>query len=718
MAATGRRVVALGGKGSSLTSSSVFDASNGVARITIDSSALSRRSTSSNPATTKFPFSVPNYFTAEETRASLVLLANKLLLSSSPSAASQLLEILEQGVHSSDYTLNDVALDDLALLDFSVAAIDGVSAILDHRSTALSSIADAVAAISCEALRVDVTPFNLMDSGDGSSAKDAVAVASDFKVFFNGSKLVNAGQKLSDSSVTEIPSLHGNFREVSRWLHSKVRVQLNSGFRAGSAKDMSTALSSLALSLSNLGDIGIRRAKLLLANSISDVELCTLLSETLAAKCPNADALEELLASLQAALIKKDYLLFLHNIYELMDIVGKIVSCEGIAAFVSLEGSEIFAEKNNVSVDDNKPSSGDNVHSNKKSEKKKKVVLGKGTSALIQFIKDRMLLGATKADLEKFTQDFVSLLDPRGFGFDDLLMKVKEIVESNESRRLPKLPKNTNERLTKSTWNVKEDVTLMSSWISVSEDKKQGKFQRTGSFWGKVLKKYEEAQIEDPEEINERNIESLKGRFTRLNKNAQKWIAANIEAHRRVKSGTSQLDMEKEVYQLYEGKFTDLYVFNEVMSKVPKWELKLDQDSRSRAYDDVGNKESGGSTKRTKTSADGEYFSPTNVETLDSGGSAVSRPTGREQAKKKKEKIKAPEFSPEVVAELRALRHTRDSEVQVFNRLGRQDVEIEKMKMKHSLLMALLAKDHLSQNEEDLKHHLFNLFKYFINWYS
>ncbi|GFP97503.1 histidine--tRNA ligase [Phtheirospermum japonicum] len=443
MAAAGKRVVALGGKGSSLTSSSVFDASNGVARITIDTSALSRRS-SSNPATEKFPFSVPSYFTADETRASLVLLVNKLLVSSSPSAAAQLLEILEQGVHSSDYTLNDVASDDLALLDFSVAAIDGVSAILDHRCSALSSIADAVAAISCEALRVDVSPFNLMDSGDGSSAKDAVAVAADLKVFFNGSKLVNAGKKLSDPSVAEIPSLHGNFREVSRWLHSKTRVQLNSGFRAGSAKDMATALSSLALSLSNLGDLSVRRAMLLLANSISDVQLRTRLSEMLVAKCPHADALEALIASSQAALRKKDYLLFLHNIYELMDVVGNIISWEGIAAFVSLEGSEIFVEKNNVSVD-NKPSSGDNVNSDKKSEKKKKVVLGKGTSALMQFIKDSLLGGTRKGDLEKFTLDFLSLLDPKGSSFDDLLVKVKEIVESNESRRLPKLPKGTRD---------------------------------------------------------------------------------------------------------------------------------------------------------------------------------------------------------------------------------------------------------------------------------
>ncbi|KAL0327296.1 UNVERIFIED_CONTAM: Histidine--tRNA ligase, cytoplasmic [Sesamum angustifolium] len=447
MAAPGRRVVALGGKGSSLSSSSVFEVANGVARISIDSSALSRRSSSSaSNSNTKFPFSIPCYFTAEETRASLVLLLSKVLLSSSSSASSQLLEILEQDVLSSDYTLNDVALDDLALFDYSVAAIDGVAAILDHCSSALSSVSDAVAALSCEALRADVSPFNLMDSGDGSSAKDAVAVAADFKVFFNGSKLVNTGKKLLDPSVAEIPSVHGNFREISRSLHSKTRVQLNSGFRAGSAKDMSTALSSLAVSLSNLGDLSVHRAQLLIANSISDVELRSRLSETLVAKCPRADSLEQLCASSQDALRKKDYLLFMHNVYELLDVVRKMISWEAIAAFVSLEGSEIFGDKiqgNNGSVTE--PSSGDNVKIDKKSEKKKKVVLGKGTTVLMQFIKDRLLGSGAKANLEKLTQDFLSLLDPRGLGFDDLLTKVKEIVESNESRRLPKLPKGTRD---------------------------------------------------------------------------------------------------------------------------------------------------------------------------------------------------------------------------------------------------------------------------------
>ncbi|KAH6781630.1 Class II aaRS and biotin synthetases superfamily protein [Perilla frutescens var. frutescens] len=395
----------------------------------------------------KFRFSIPGFLTPEEARASVIPLLNNLVLSSSSSAAcAQLVEILNKNVVSPGYTLNDVTSDDLAVLDYSSAAIAGVSALVDHRCSALASIADAVAALSCEALRADVSPFNLMDSGDGLSPKDAVAVAANFRVFFNGSKLVNSGKKqFSDSSVAEIPLVHGSFWEFSRLLHSKTRVELNSGFRAGSAKAMSTALLSLALSLSNLGDNSVRRTGLLVSSSISDVELRSRLSEMVAAKCLRVELhsrMSEILAAkclLPESSSQEHYLLFSHKLYELLDVVRNIVSWEAIAAFVSLEGCETFADR--IQPDNSSLSEPD-----KKSEKKRKVVvLGKGTTAIMQYIKGRVLCPTPKYDLEKCSQDFQSLLDPKGSGFDDLLAEVKEIVESNENRRLPKLPKGTRD---------------------------------------------------------------------------------------------------------------------------------------------------------------------------------------------------------------------------------------------------------------------------------
>lgn len=78
------------------------------------------------------------------------------------------------------------------------------------------------------------------------------------------------------------------------------------------------------------------------------------------------------------------------------------------------------------------------------------MVLGKGTSVLVQFITDKLKLETTVAEdskqilVEKWAKDFLSILDPKDPGFDFLLKKVKEIVDSNESRRLPKLLEVTN----------------------------------------------------------------------------------------------------------------------------------------------------------------------------------------------------------------------------------------------------------------------------------
>nr|POE67187.1 histidine--trna ligase, cytoplasmic [Quercus suber] len=103
---------------------------------------------------------------------------------------------------ATDFTslrLDSSALDRL-LLTF------GVSALLDHESTALSAVSNAVAALLCEAIKVDVAVvFNSMDFGDGFSAKEELEVASDMKVLLNGLKLVG---KVETDSVSKIAKVH------------------------------------------------------------------------------------------------------------------------------------------------------------------------------------------------------------------------------------------------------------------------------------------------------------------------------------------------------------------------------------------------------------------------------------------------------------------------------------------------------------------------------
>ncbi|XP_009627804.1 histidine--tRNA ligase, cytoplasmic-like [Nicotiana tomentosiformis] len=432
-----RRVVTVGGKGSSLSSSSVFEIANGLSRLSIDSSALSKVSSSSNSKTsnnTNAPtqssaFSILSNLTPEESKASLVVLLNKLLLSSSSSAAvTQLSDIILNDVSSISF---DNTIDGVSPGDFSVAAISGISAILDHRSSALSVIIDAVAALSCEALGADILAFNLNDSGDGSTAKDVVSVAADVKILLNGSKFVN--KNIDEPAVSSVPVVHGKFREICRLLHSSTRVQLNSAVgsnsgSSGTASAMCTTLFSLAVALKDLGNISYNRAK-----RTRDDEISAMLQK----ECPRPDQLKAVFASLVSAHSDEEYVKFSHDVNSLLVMVEKIVSWEALAAFFSLEENDFISGNTSVCED--------NAKAGKKGGKKKKI-LGKGTTALLQYLKDRLLSMPIQTEaFENLVRHFLSLLDPKDSGFGTLLRKVKDIVESNESRRLPKLPKGTRD---------------------------------------------------------------------------------------------------------------------------------------------------------------------------------------------------------------------------------------------------------------------------------
>ncbi|CAH1427340.1 unnamed protein product [Lactuca virosa] len=102
----------------------------------------------------------------------------------------------------------------------------------------------------------------------------------------------------------------------------------------------------------------------------------------------------------------------------------------------------------------------------------------------------------------------------------------------------------------------------------------------------------------------------------------------------------SMKDVENEAHKLYEtsgSKFNDTIVFNEVMCKHQKWDLQLDHDAtRSRPKYEVDDEESGGSTKRSRSTEEGDYCVQSNTEGANIGGSTIKRPTGRDVAKRKK----------------------------------------------------------------------------------
>ncbi|KAD5960503.1 hypothetical protein E3N88_11975 [Mikania micrantha] len=203
------------------------------------------------------------------------------------------------------------------------------------------------------------------------------------------------------------------------------------------------------------------------------------------------------------------------------------------------------------------------------------------------------------------------------------------------------------------------------------------KTRKKSSLWTEVKKLYDETQAENPEKLDRRNEDQMKGRFKRLNQNAQKWVSACREAYRRGRSGISQKDMET---------------------------LELHHDTtRSRPECERENEESGGSTKRSRTTEEGDYSNP---ETPNSGGSTIQRPIGRDATKKGKGKI-----SSEFFDGIRALRLTRDNEVEVMNK--RVELELQKeqkkderdlKKMQLLYLNTFLKRENLSVDEENMKH--------------
>ncbi|KAI3721666.1 hypothetical protein L2E82_32683 [Cichorium intybus] len=457
-----RRVLTLGGKGSSLSSASVFEFSiaSPPQLLKIDPSALARLSSSPSNHKQKSPsppsklqLSVPDFLTPEEAKASILLLLYKHLLSgsssSSSSAASQLSDILNNDTQTLILDLEFNRKEDIDKLrgSWPIITLSGICALLDYTASSLTTVADAVAALSCEALKADTaTVLNFFtDSGDGLSDKDMASVSSDLKVLLNGSKLRG---NLQCDQVDNIPVVHGRLRSLCKSVHTSTRIALNSVplVNGSVSEDLIGLLSSLAYALKNLGKSSWLRANLCLKGFEKD-NLFPSFVKSFNAECPGLDVLKASINSFGKFETEEKYVESLHEIYVLSEAVRKILAWEAAVSFISLEGSELM-ENGQGSVKDQKGIDGGNVKPDKKKDKKKKV-MGKGTTVLIQFLKDRLqpvTMGSDSSTLlDKVVQGFLSFLDFKDPDFQSLLQKVKEVVDSNESRRLPKLAKGTRD---------------------------------------------------------------------------------------------------------------------------------------------------------------------------------------------------------------------------------------------------------------------------------
>ncbi|XP_058097409.1 histidine--tRNA ligase, cytoplasmic [Magnolia sinica] len=478
--------IVIGGKGSSLSSTTIYTISTSISsKVEIDSSLLEKLSrsppkkpNSSSSYSSIPPPSSPKTLTLEESRASLLVLLNKLLAAGPavrPALALLIQETLNHGFppealdFSSPFQLLDSILklnrknfediggataEEIGVVEYSFAAVNGISAILDCNFSVLGTVVDAVAALSCEAAKADVAAFDLPVSGEGFSIKDEMDVASDMKDLLFGSKFV--GRAISDA-FTEIPMVHGSLRGAARSVHARTRVELNSAVRigktacgsSGKGKAWVATVLPLAMSIRSVGECSLGRAKLTIG-SIDDADLRSQVVEVFEKSCPGLEVLRkgfELVLAKAAS--ESDYIGILHEIYDLMVGLRAILAWEAALALFVLELHE-SSDKTQVGLLSNVEANGGNANVERKNEKKKKKVLGKGTAVIRQLVKDRLESGTVaSADslsiLTKWARELSSFFDPKVAELDTLLKKVKAIVESNEVRRLPKIPKGTRD---------------------------------------------------------------------------------------------------------------------------------------------------------------------------------------------------------------------------------------------------------------------------------
>ncbi|XP_010430860.1 PREDICTED: histidine--tRNA ligase, cytoplasmic-like [Camelina sativa] len=310
--------------------------------------------------------------------------------------------------------------EELAGEDNSYDALMGICSAIDKKCSVLFRIVDAVAALSCEATKADVMSFSSLDSGDGCGDKDAIAVCGDMKVLLNGSELVGKQQV---EAVSKIPRIHGKFRSVVKSFSADIKdVKKSAKNSAGADEVLGTSLSSLSVAINYLRECSMSRLNLSFESIVND-DLRKVFS-TLRGK--SSSDYQNAHQEAYTALFRGQYVNFARLVYESLEVLYTTLGFEAVASFFALHGEE---------------------------KTKPVPVLGKGTRILVQFIKERLFsedLIETSVEVEKV----VSLLHPKDPAFACFLAKIKEIVQSNETRskskknetrRLPKLPKGTRD---------------------------------------------------------------------------------------------------------------------------------------------------------------------------------------------------------------------------------------------------------------------------------
>jgi histidyl-tRNA synthetase len=284
----------------------------------------------------------------------------------------------------------------------------------------LARVADAVAALSCEAARWDsAAAFDAPASG--YSTKDQADVAADLKMLLRGpSRLAGSREAggASANSFADVPSVNGNFRQAVRALDAaQVRVV---DLDAGQGKEdlLMLLATQFATSAHFMCKMSVDRARFC-AGTIADARLR---EELVAAGGADVGDLKGTLAEM---ITDSDAVSVLGRVHEQLLKLRGCLAWEAAVAIAVIETAHSTIQKPRASVD--------------------------GNSSVLMLLRDHVTDGKdvpgvnSAALVEDWRTKLSSLFDPRRPEFETLVEKLKGILEDKkEKRRLPKIPKVRN----------------------------------------------------------------------------------------------------------------------------------------------------------------------------------------------------------------------------------------------------------------------------------
>jgi histidyl-tRNA synthetase len=295
----------------------------------------------------------------------------------------------------------------------SVTPFNGLAAVaaeIDCCAAPLARVADAFAALSCEAARWGAAAFNAPASG--YSTKDEADVAADLKTFLKRSSPTGSREagRTCAISFADVPAVHGNFRQAVRALRAQVQ---------GKDDVLMLLATQLATSAHFMCKMSVDRARLC-AGSIADAELREGLTR--------GTDVGDLNRALCDIMLDSDSASVLQRVYE------QLIKFKGCLEWEAAVAMAVIKTDSSVQ------------NQNKKS--KKKEVSAEGTSSLPMLIRDLLTDGgdnvpSVNAALVADWKAKLSLLfDPKCPQLGSVLEKLKELLEGKkEMRRLPKIPK-------------------------------------------------------------------------------------------------------------------------------------------------------------------------------------------------------------------------------------------------------------------------------------